>query len=383
MSDDVLEHARRAWLPRLVATGIPLRDYRETTERIDRWEDWCASWVTMGEVHEALADEAVGRLSRAEHLRTAALSYHFGQFLFVHHPDEMQATHERAVEVGRRAVELMDPPGEHLTIPYGDANLFGILRVPTSPSDPDDAVGSATAAVAGSAAAAVAVDGAKPSRRPLVILACGLDAAKEELRAYETALLERGMATLALEGPGQGEAQYTLAVDPAFETAVTAALDALDGDPRLDLDAVGMFGISMLGGLYTLRAAAHVDRIRACVTIASAYDFSDGWDTRAWLSREAFRIRARLDTLDEAHAYAREFTLAGVAEQVTCPVFLAHGTADRMCPPSALERLAAEVSGEVTTRLVEGGAYVLHDLPYQYRPQSADWLTAQLGGTLS
>ncbi len=370
MSEDVLEHARRAWLPRLVATGIPLRDYRTTTERIDRWEDWCASWVTTGEVHEALADEAASRISRAEHLRTASLAYHFGQFLFVHHPDEMRATHERAVEVGRRAVELMDPPGEHLTIPYGDANLFAILRVPTS------LPGGSTAGVSGEGSA----DGA---RRPLVILTCGLDAAKEEMRAYETAMLERGLATLAIEGPGQGEAQYELAVDPAFEEAVAAALDVLAGDGRLDLDAVGIFGISMLGGVYTLRAAAHLDQIRACVTIASAYDFSEGWDTRAWLSREAFRIRARLDTLDHAHEYAREFTLAGIAERVTCPVFLAHGTADRMCPPSALDRIAAAVQGPVTTRLVEGGGYVLHDLPYQYRPQSADWLAAQLGGDLS
>ena len=52
---------------------------------------------------------------------------------------------------------------------------------------------------------------------PVVILVPGLDSAKEELRPTEQMFLDRGLATFAVDGPGQGEAEYDLPIRPDWE----------------------------------------------------------------------------------------------------------------------------------------------------------------------
>ena len=44
---------------------------------------------------------------------------------------------------------------------------------------------------------------------PLVVLIPGLDSTKEEFFHWEQVFLDRGMATLSLDGPGQGETGFT------------------------------------------------------------------------------------------------------------------------------------------------------------------------------
>src|SRR5437588_11913090 len=43
---------------------------------------------------------------------------------------------------------------------------------------------------------------------PVVILVPGLDSVKEELHIYGDDFLRRGMAVLAIDGPGQGEMEF-------------------------------------------------------------------------------------------------------------------------------------------------------------------------------
>ena len=45
----------------------------------------------------------------------------------------------------------------------------------------------------------------------------GLDSTKEELRSTEELFLERGVATFSVDGPGQGEAEYDLAIRGDWE----------------------------------------------------------------------------------------------------------------------------------------------------------------------
>ena len=50
-------------------------------------------------------------------------------------------------------------------------------------------------------------------------MAQGLDSTKEEMDAYEEPFLARGMATLAIDGPGQGEAEYDIPFCGDYERA--------------------------------------------------------------------------------------------------------------------------------------------------------------------
>ena len=62
---------------------------------------------------------------------------------------------------------------------------------------------------------------ARPARtgpHPTVLLIPGLDSTKEEFREVERSFLDRGMATFALDGPGQGEVEWTLPIRPEWES---------------------------------------------------------------------------------------------------------------------------------------------------------------------
>ncbi|MGB0631940.1 MAG: hypothetical protein ACPGRZ_14725 [Alphaproteobacteria bacterium] len=83
--DSTVSAALAHWAPRLVANGIPLTDFQEVTAAIDTWDDWCAAWSRRAAVHEDMGRTALDdgyTLSAAEHLKTAALCYHFGKFSF-------------------------------------------------------------------------------------------------------------------------------------------------------------------------------------------------------------------------------------------------------------------------------------------------------------
>ena len=126
---------------------------------------------------------------------------------------------------------------------------------------------------------------------PLVLLIPGLDSTKEEFFHWENVFLARGMATLSMDGPGQGETGFTLPIRADYEVAVAALLDDLSAraEPRIDLTRVGAAGVS-LGGYYAPRAAAFEPRIRAVAAISGPYDFGEIWEQLPPLTREAFTV---------------------------------------------------------------------------------------------
>ncbi|MGH3666272.1 MAG: alpha/beta hydrolase [Egibacteraceae bacterium] len=351
MADPRVEAAIAHWAPRYVTNGVPVGDFHEVTASIDTWDGWCAAWSERGRAHEQFGDEALlaghGR-SAGEHFVRAALCYHYGKFLFVHDRQQLRASHERAVAAHRKALPLLHPPGERVDIGFGSTTLTGNLRRP-----------------------------AATHRPPVVLMVMGLDSAKEEVGTYEQCFLDRGLATLAFDGPGQGEAEYQLPIRHDYEVPVAAVADYVQDRPDLDGERIGLWGVS-LGGHYVVRAAAFEPRISACVSLSGAYDVAESWDQRPPMSRLAYQVRSHVDTPEAAFEHVQAFTLAGVAEQVTCPLYVVGGTHDRLVPASAAQRIADQAAGPTVLNLVEGGNHVVNNKPYAYRPQSADWLADTL-----
>ncbi len=352
MTDRRVEAAISHWAPRFVANGVPLTDFQEVAQEVEHWDDWCPAWTERGRVHEDLGREALTegrRRSAGAHLTTAAVCYHFGKFLFVQDVATMRATHERAVACRNDALALIDPPGERIEIPFDGSTLAGNLRRPTGAERP-----------------------------PVVVMIMGLDSAKEEMHAYEQLFLERGVATFAFDGPGQGEAEYDLPIRGDYEVPVAAVIDHLETREDVDATRLGLWGVS-LGGYYAPRAAAHEPRAKACIALSGPYDWQAGWDNLPELTREAFRVRSHLDTLDEAREHGRTLTLKDSAARITCPLFVVFGKQDRLIPYQAAERLVAEASGPTELLMIEDGNHVANNRAHRYRYRTADWMAAQLG----
>jgi len=351
-SDPLLSAALAHWGARFVANGVVLTDFEEVTKSISSYNDWCRAWSARAAHHEQLGREALARghnLTAGECLQRAGVYYHFGSFLFAHDPEQMKAAHKKQIECRQLALPHLSPPGERVEIPYEGKKLAGILRKPQGVAKP-----------------------------PVIVMAVGLDSTKEETDAYEMPFLQRGMATLVFEGPGQGEAQYDFPIRGDYEVPVKAVLDYVETRKDLDTRRIGMWGVS-LGGYYAPRAAAFEKRIKACIALGGPFNMGAAYDSLPDLTRETFRIRSHAKTREDGHKNANTLSLEGIAQNITCPIFIVNGRQDRVIPPGDAERLAREVKGPVTLMMIEDGNHIANNRAYRWRSQSADWMKEQLG----
>lgn len=350
--DEQIDIVIRIFTHRFITSGVPLADFHEATDGIEKWEDWLPRWSARAEIHEAFGREALeagNGLSAGEHLTTAGLLYHFGKFMAVDFPDDMKAAHRKAVECRTLALPYLSPPGERVEIPFEHRWLAANLRRPVGIEKP-----------------------------PIVLMVPGLEATKEEVVRYEDALLARGMASLSIDGPGQGEGEYDFPIRGNYEIVAGTIIDWLEQRGDVDTDRVGIYGVSM-GGYHAPRAACFEKRIKACVTVSGAYEWGANWDKKSHLNREVFRIRSHSDSMEEAKEKAQTISLKGIAQNITCPIYIVAGGLDQLTAVEAAEQIAAEVSGPKVLSIVEDGVHVCHNRPYKFRPQTSDWMAQQLG----
>jgi dipeptidyl aminopeptidase/acylaminoacyl peptidase len=360
--DERVAAALAHWAPRFVANGTDYPDFVATLSRITRWDDWCREWGSTAESYERLAQRAEDEghpVTAGGAWRRAALCWHWGKYVFVDHPDEMRAAHDRTVDCYRRGAGTLTPPAERVEIPYASTSLAGYLRVPPATQ------GATTQAAAG-------------PLPPVVIMVPGLDSVKEELQATADYFLARGLATLAIDGPGQGEAEYELPIEPAYEKVAAAVADFLGSRADIDPGRIGLMGVS-LGGYYAARCAAYEPRLRAAVALAGPYRFDLDWDTRPPQSRATFQYRSGAGSPEEARQRAAALTLEQAAPEITIPLLVVHGQLDRMVLPQQAERLAAEAPGAELAMYPRGNHGVTNQ-PYESRSMMADWLAGHLNG---
>jgi 2,6-dihydroxypseudooxynicotine hydrolase len=335
MKDAKVQSAISHWAPRFVSNGVLLADFEEVTGSLERWEDWCEAWSKRAEMHGKLGQTAFReghKLTASEHFIRAAIYFHFAKFVFVQDAKQMHAAHMKAVQFYQDGIALARPPGERVEIPFEGKTIKGVLR---------------------------------GKGGPVLIMAPGLDSTKEEIHAYEEPFLARGFTVLAIDGPGQGEAEYDIPICGDYERAAKAVCDWIAARKDLSKE-IAIWGVS-LGGYYAPRAAAYEMRIKACIALSGPFEWEKIWDDLPELTRETFKVKTRALTMVEA------------APKITCPLFIVAGRQDRLVPASHAERLAKSVSGPVELLMVEDGGHNANNRPYRYRSQSADWLAAQFG----
>ena len=350
MPDARVQAAIDNWAARFIANGVDYNDFVRTTAGLERWDDWLDAWTQTAEVHLALAHEweAAGReRSAGEAYVRAAVCLHFAKFVWVVDAERNRATTQRAVAALYAAHRLLDPGAQRVEAPLDGHAVVGNLRRPTGVARP-----------------------------PLVVLIPGLDSTKEEFFGWENVFLARGMATLSLDGPGQGETGFALRIRPDYEVAVAAILDALEDRDDLDLRRVAAVGVSM-GGYYAPRAGAFEPRLKAVAGVSGPYDMGANWDGLPPLTRATLAHHTGAADDDEARAKASELSLDGVLGGLTQPALIVTGRLDRLIPWQETKRIADEAPN-ATWVLYDDGTHVCNNIPFKYRPLVADWTREQL-----
>src|SRR3954452_797335 len=192
-----------------------------TVGRTETCVDWVLQWSRPADEQAEFARQAhpTGhRLTAGQAWRRASVNRHFGKFVWNVDLDLAAEATRRSVQETLAALARLDPGAERLEIPLQDGTAYANLRRPAGVELP-----------------------------PYVVVIPGLDSTKEEFFYFEQSFLDRGMATVALDGPGQGETGLAVPIRPDYETAVSPLLDLLAKRDDLDHDRIGVCGVS-LGG---------------------------------------------------------------------------------------------------------------------------------------
>lgn len=335
---------------RFLGDGVHYRDLLDIKAGIDDWSHWCAVWSSFGAQAEARGEQAAAhaltRTAGREFAR-AALYYHYAQNLYYDDPELKKATHDRKVAVFRRAAPLLDPPLEPVSIPFEGIDMPGYLRLP-----------------AGS------------RRPPCVILLGGLDTTKEDYMVVNDLCVERGLATLAFDGPGQGETLFRMLWRKDFERSVIAVLNFLTARDDIDPQRIGIIGRST-GGYYAPKAASMDSRIKAAVSWGAMYHLRNLASVPA-VTRDGFVYVCGAKDVAEATRFFECINLEGAASNICCPLLVVHGGLDTITPMENATRMMAEARGPVEQLIWEDSGHCCHDRSHIVRPAMADFMLRHL-----
>ncbi|WP_219519842.1 alpha/beta hydrolase [Nonomuraea ceibae] len=315
-------------LSRATGAGLDPHEYLRVTGEMTDLDQWGEAFMRAAREHVAHAGQAATAISTGEHLQAAARWFHFATL----GPNRQSALAAAEADTAmERALELLEPQARRIEGP----GFTGWLRGPAD-------------------AAAT------------VVVVPGLDSGKEEFHDLVTALLRRGLAVFAMDGPGQGALAATSTVRADYHHVIGQVIDTLR--PR----NVGLVGLS-LGGYYVAESAARESRVAAAVTVSGPFRLH--WDDLPPPVRDLLIQRAGGE--EAARRFAGQVDVSALAPQITCPLLVIDGGQDV---------IPGVTNGEPLARLAPHGHYVC--LPHgdhllgNARPDwlatAADWISAAL-----
>lgn len=344
-----------------VEWGFRPADVKRTTERIKVPGAVVKEWVRTASQEEQLAREAEAsghRESAAEFYYRAALYY--GPACGVIHANtaRKRELYARLVACYEKFIEL-NPEGHvrRVEIPFENGkSIPGILQ--TVPG----------------------VD-----RAPCVLVVPGMDTIKEYMPSpYHNHFRRRGMATLTIDGPGQGESNVRenwVTLDN-FERAGSAALDFLEKTPGIDANRIGAYGWSM-GSYWVPRIAAHDARLKAIVGAMGVYGQKD---TIFRHSKPAYRANYKYmaNVYDDAQfdQMAAQMTLAPLVGKIGCPTLLAMGEFDELCPLEDAESFFESLRCPKELWVYENETHTFGSRLPDFYLHVADWLRDAIDGKI-
>lgn len=341
-------------LAQVAVGGSDLFECARTAARIGDSTDpelWQQEWRNTARATAAAGEEAVARgdITTGRRALFRSMSYwrHSEFFLNSDDPRRTEAYTEGTKNF-QRAAELTDGLIERIHVPFEGITMDGYIVRPDN-------------------------TGAK---RPTVLFLGGADSWAEELYFLGgTEFPARGMNVVMVDTPGRGSSLRfkQLYSRPDYEVPVAAILDFLEEREDVDMDRLGLAGVSF-GGYYAPRAAAFEPRVKAvaawCGTWSILTDFYEYYpplhEQLQWLS----------GSKDDAEAREKlgNFTLDGVAEKIDVPVYVMHGTKDIIMDIEGAKKFVDALTVEDVTFDIYDGAGSLH-CNYDYLSVAASRLT--------
>ncbi len=352
-----------SWAPTNNALGIlgfdVHPDIMSIRARAKKYADIPREFERVASRREAIARKA----EEAGHVITARENYFaaavfYGIATWAYHEDDNEeniAYHARKADCYDEFIKYAPHPVERVEIPFEGKSLPGILHFPRSPHQP------------------VAC----------VLAMRGMDALKEySVSVYGAKFLERGMAVLALDGPGQGESllRKIRCTADNYARAGQAAMDYLVKRPEIDASRIGLSGISM-GSFWGTQVVARDGRFKAAVAQAVCHE--PGMNSIFNVASPTFKARymwmAGYEDEDEFDKFARTLTLKGIGSRIKCPFLIVAGEDDELSPIKHSYDLYDEITAPKQMVVYRGERHSLSGA-LGWQTMVADWMKDRLEG---
>ena len=325
-------------------------------------QSWEKSWLELAEKTEARATEALAagrKLTARDYFFHANQYYRMSDVFLTYQENDRKAERfGKAQECFRAGAGLHTPAIEAISVQCGKDEYDGYFCHPNNPA---------------------------AGKWPAIFFLGGADAYAEEIYFAAKLMTERGLAVLLVDTPGRGSSIYlkNIGTRPDYEVPGKACLDYLISRPEVDADRIALIGISM-AGYYAPRIAAFDKRIKALIAWSGCYSILDDlYDFCHHLQPTVQRLLGGVSH-EEARKRLKDFTMAGIAQNITCPTLITHGDKDTLMSVEGAKRLFSELGAKDKTLRIyndEDGAgrvhcshdYWAHNVPYML-----DWLEERL-----
>lgn len=333
-------------------------------------EAWQEEWCGMAAQVEKTADAAAARGNdrTAGNYYMRAGNYYYTGERFIPPGEAKAAVGRKAYRCFQAGLSRGYPNLEFVEVPYLDTTLPALFMKAPGVS----------------------------LRAPTVVIFNGMDNCKEMSVIFAgLEFAKRGMHTLAIDGPGQGETLRFRGIPSRYDYEVpgSAAYDYVAQRADVDPARVVIMGYSF-GGYYSGRIAAFEKRYAAGVAMTALH-----WDLAAWQIRIKEKAQAEGNKVAQSNfqfqwvvgaadadagiEVAKRFTLKDVAHQITMPFLVTHGANDRVVPAENAQKLYDAIGSQRKTLRAftaeDGGAEHAHVDNRQVGVDFvADWITANL-----
>ncbi|MGA8611400.1 MAG: alpha/beta hydrolase [Xanthobacteraceae bacterium] len=340
-------------------------DFAGIRERVKKMADIGPAFAAVARRREAKANAAAQadrKITARDNFFMAAVHWGAAQWPYDENDETNIAYNNKKRECYAKYAALSDHHVEAVWVPFKDKAIPAWLHLPP---------------------------GYSGGRLPVVILVPGMDSYKEiQVALYGDRFLNRGIAVLAIDGPGQYEAPM-IGLYFSMENWMAAGpvlVDWISARSELDATRIGVSGTSF-GSLFGTVLTANEPRIRACAVMSVCHEpgchtiFQEASPT----FKKRFMYMSGITDEDEFDEFRKTITWEGHAEKIRAPYLCVAGEAEELSPIEHSEHLMAALKGPKQMVVYQESRHSVGNVPAAnlgpFPPiLVADWLADRLAG---
>lgn len=360
--DNIIRTVGIEWdQPRIAYTAGPCGpeaffDFNLVRQRVTKLADMPREYAAAARRRQTKAEEfeKEGRpVAARESYFMASLLWGSAQWTLFENTPENLEYNQRKVDCYQKYITYADHKIERVEIPWGNLTIPGYLHLPR---------------------------GWAGERLPCVLTIDGMDGFKEIMHSlYGDKILERGLASLAIDGPGQGECctRGIHVTATNFKDVGRACIDWLRRRPEVDPDRLLTYGLSF-GSYWATQVAMVDDRLLGCAVAYPCHE--PGCNTIFNMASPTFKLRfmymAGYEDEEAFDRFAEGFVLDG--GEVKCPFLCVGGEDDELSPIEHTYRLVDQIVTPKQLVIYQGERHAIGAMAGGLGPNwmtlLADWL---------